>query len=118
MKYLIAALTLAASIAHAQQCTTLVYQGAPLTVTNVPANMPTPFQFMPLVGVVTLPAALTPGMNQTVTPIAFDFAPEDLRLILPDPNGWKANGGTHFVSPSPSFSFTVDAAGMLRSEER
>jgi hypothetical protein len=98
----------------AQQCTTLVYIGGPITVTNVPATIPPGYYpFTPLVGVVTLSAALTPGTTQIVTPIAFDFAPEDLRLILPDPNGGTAAGGTHFVDPSPSFSFTVNDAGVI-----
>jgi len=106
-------LLFAATAAHAQQCTTLVYAGAPITsIVNVPSTMPTPFPFTTLVGVVTLNAALVPG-TQVVTPIAFDFAPEDARLILPDPNGGSAAGGTHFVSPPPSFSFTVNAAGVI-----
>jgi hypothetical protein len=62
-------LALASCCAHGQSnCTTLIYQGAPLT-----SDSPTPVQPpSPIMGVITLAAPLTPGVaNQTG--VAFDF---------------------------------------------
>ncbi len=99
MKYSLTPLALAVSLAHAQPCTTWVYQGAPLTVTETPGSQ---LGVSPLSGTITLSAPLSPNaVNATVTPLSWNFSAELSTLV---PNGGYTTAST---------SFSTDANGNI-----
>ena len=101
------ALTLLSGAAHAQQCTTLVYIGKPLTVTGTP-NAENPYPIIPLTGIIVLGGALQPNLvNQAITPSydlpAWDFSSE---FAHPDLTSENAGGTSHI-------SFSTDSNGNI-----
>jgi hypothetical protein len=106
MKTLILSLLLA-SVAHAQQivsCTTLVYQGAPMTVTSAPAGAPIQTPAPPLTGIM---------MQGTDTPLAFDFSYTNQYLIYANGMGQPGNWPYNFAAEPVNFTFTTNAADTL-----
>ena len=100
MKYLIASLALAASVAHAQQCTSLVYHGSPFTAVSSSANNGLPIT-SPVTGLITLAAPLPMNATAyTVAPAAWDFTTQNSELT--STNGWFA-----YFYYSTSFQFTT-----------
>jgi hypothetical protein len=108
----------------AQQCTTLVYTGTPITFPTVYSSNgnnlpPLTLTNPPIVGIVVLNGPLASGtaqsgQQQTVTPVAFDFSATDSRVSWPD--GDAIPGFPyypHYENPTPSFSFTVNAIGVI-----
>ena len=72
------ALILLSGAAHAQNCTTLVYIGKPITILE--AEGPTPLPVSLLIGTVTLSVPLPANGTTHVTPAAWDFSAEDPSL--------------------------------------
>lgn len=106
-KWTLALLTLLLGTAHAQSnCTTLVYFGAPITVTSSVA--PPPLTMVPMAGVITLQEQqLSPGLvNQVLYPSAFDFSATWGPLVTN--NSPQANP---YIGTSATF--TTDSTGKI-----
>jgi len=110
VKYLITSLALAASLAHAQQCYTLVYQGAPLTITGTNPNA-TPMG-NPVVGMIQMNVPLAPNLvNWNPTPPGSEWnsgVPAwDFTAVAPEFNTISTN------LFSPIVTFSTDANGNV-----
>jgi hypothetical protein len=101
-KWAMALMLLWGVCAHAQQCNTLIYQGAPMTaVTGTGAP---PLSSIPrIVGVATLSVGLEGGLtNASITPLFWDFS-------MTDGGFSSANEGTFVVA----VSFTTTPQGQI-----
>ena len=87
-------------VAHAQQCTSLVYHGSPFTAVSSSANNGLPIT-SPVTGLITLAAPLPMNATAyTVAPAAWDFTTQNSELT--STNGWFA-----YFYYSTSFQFTT-----------
>jgi hypothetical protein len=103
-----------AQAAVAQQCTTLVYQGAPLTnsysINDYPMSPPIPTPA--LIGIVLLSQVLTPNQNSFQAAGNYDFSPTVGTLGVG--SGVIAPAEGSYILGS-SFSFTTDGSGKITS---
>jgi hypothetical protein len=109
-KWTLALLTLLSGAAHAQQCTTLTYTGAPF-VSLIPTGVDSsPPLITPLSGTVTLAEALPANAaNYVTTPVSWQFVGGGAELNSAAWQSFIASyGGT-----MPVFTFSTDANGNI-----
>lgn len=98
-----------AHLACAQQCTTLIYIGVPLTIIYE-GQGPYPLTYPPpLIGTVTLSAPLPPNATAlAVSPVSWDFQSEMQGFTSSSPNT-----APPYVGAAATFSFSTDAQGNI-----